>query len=71
MCGIALILGGSMEDADHRRFDAMAAGIEPRGESLEEERGADALLATSRLKIVDRERAVQPWRDESLRWSLC
>jgi len=71
MCGIALVLGGNMTAADRRRFDAMVDGIEPRGESLEEERGPDALLATSRLKIVDREHAVQPWRDASGRWSLC
>ncbi len=71
MCGIALVLGRSMGADDHRRFEAMVVGIEPRGESLEEGRGVDALLATSRLKIVDRERAVQPWSDATGRWSLC
>ena len=71
MCGIALVLGIAMGADDQRRFDAIVAGIEPRGESLEEERGPDGLLATSRLKIVDRERAVQPWRDATGRWSLC
>ncbi len=71
MCGIALVLGGAMTADDRQRFDAMVAGIAPRGESLETERGADALLATSRLKIVDREHARQPWQDASGRWSLC
>ena len=71
MCGIALLLGASLDRADHRRFDAMVAGIDQRGESLEEERGDAALLATSRLKIVDREHAVQPWRTGGGRWSLC
>ena len=71
MCGIALVLGSSISAEDHRCFEAMVAGIEPRGESLEEERGPNGLLATSRLKIVDRARAVQPWRDATGRWSLC
>ncbi len=71
MCGIALLLGEQLGDGDRSHFGVMIAGIEPRGESLEEERGDRYLLATSRLKIVDRERAVQPWRDGSGRYSLC
>lgn len=71
MCGIALLLGRDLSDTDRRRFDAMVSGIEARGESLEQDRGTDALLATSRLRIVDRQHAVQPWQDPSGRWALC
>jgi asparagine synthase (glutamine-hydrolysing) len=71
MCGIALALGRSLSTTDNQRFDEMANGISPRGESLEFERGSDALLATSRLKIVDRDRAVQPWQASSGHHSLC
>ena len=71
MCGIALLLGPSLGGADHRRFDAMASGIAQRGESLEEERAEQSLLVTSRLKIVDRDHAVQPWRTGSGRRALC
>ena len=71
MCGIALLLGDRLGEADRRRFDEMVAGIEPRGESLEVERSPSALLATSRLKIVDRDHAVQPWRAGGDRYSLC
>jgi len=71
MCGIALLLGPSLSEADHRRFDAMAAGISQRGESMEEEREPTSLLVTSRLKIVDRDRAQQPWRTGGGRYSLC
>ncbi len=71
MCGIALLLGPPLSEADHRRFEAMAAGISQRGESMEEEREATSLLVTSRLKIVDRDRAQQPWRTGGGRYSLC
>ena len=71
MCGIALLLGASLDESDQRSFDSMVAGIAQRGESLEEERSHQALLATSRLKIVDREHAIQPWRTGSGRYSLC
>ena len=49
----------------------MVAGIRSRGEVLEVDRSADALLATSRLRIVDRDRAVQPWTSPNGRWVLC
>ena len=39
----------------------MVDGIAQRGESLEEAHTDTALLATSRLRIVDRDHAVQPW----------
>ncbi len=71
MCGIALLLGPSLGGPDHRRFDAMVSGIAQRGESLEEERTERSLLVTSRLKIVDRDHAVQPWRTGSGRHALC
>ena len=71
MCGIALLLGPSLSDADARRFNDMIEGIAQRGESVEEERSPGSLLVTSRLKIVDRDRAVQPWRFGEGRFSLC
>jgi asparagine synthase (glutamine-hydrolysing) len=70
MCGIALVIGPRAAQA-RQEFDAMVAGIAPRGESLEFWSADDALLATSRLKIVDREHAVQPWVSGDGRWSLC
>lgn len=70
MCGIALLLGPRAQG--HRRmFDAMMAAIEDRGESQEISVEADALVGTARLKIVDRERAVQPWISADGRWALC
>ena len=57
MCGIALLLGNGLKEDDAQRFAAMAASIAPRGESLEQSHFDDALLATSRLKIVDRDHA--------------
>lgn len=71
MCGIALLLGSALDAADRARFASMAASIEPRGESLETEHTERALLVTSRLKIVDRDHAVQPWRPSSGRHALC
>ncbi len=70
MCGIALLLA---PDANRFRatFEQMVAGIRCRGESLETSTDPGALLATSRLKIVDRERAVQPWTSADARWALC
>ena len=58
MCGIALLLGPRAQD--HRRmFDAMMDAIEDRGESQEIAVEPEALVGTARLKIVDRDRAVQ------------
>ena len=71
MCGIAVLLGGPVGESDRRRFETMVSGIEQRGESLESEHTDRALLATSRLKIVDREHAVQPWRTGDGRHALC
>ena len=71
MCGIALLIGRDLSAADAEYFEAMIGGIVQRGESLEQERGPTTLLATSRLKIVDRARAQQPWRSADGRYSLC
>ena len=71
MCGIALLLGPSINDGTAATFDAMVSGIAQRGESLEQRREPTRMLATSRLKIVDRDHAVQPWIDGTGRFSLC
>lgn len=69
MCGIALVLGpGAQEHA--ATFDAMLAAVAPRGERVEQQRGPEALLGTSRLCIVDREHAVQPWTSRDGRWTI-
>ncbi len=70
MCGIALLIGPDSPSAGVV-FDRMVAGIRSRGEVLETDRSETALLATSRLCIVDRERAVQPWTSPDGRWALC
>ncbi|MEP6599185.1 MAG: asparagine synthase-related protein [Actinomycetota bacterium] len=68
MCGIALIVGPG---ADRSLFAEMLAAIAARGD-IEETLLADELLAgTQRLRIVDRERAVQPWVSADGRWLLC
>src|SRR5215472_11398369 len=68
MCGIALICGpGASTTAFRQMLDALA----PRGE-MEGTSYADGLLAgTQRLRIVDREHAVQPWTSRDGRWLLC
>ena len=68
MCGIALIVGPS---PDPLVFDAMLDGIAPRGEVRETLRADRHQLGTQRLKIVDRERAVQPWNSPDGRWAVC
>ncbi len=70
MCGIALLIGPDAA-AGADTFERMVAGIRSRGEVLETDRSAQALLATSRLRIVDRDRAVQPWTSPNGRWALC
>ena len=67
-CGIALIVGPS---PDPLVFDAMLDGIAPRGEVRETLRADRHQLGTQRLKIVDRERAVQPWNSPDGRWAVC
>src|ERR1700761_8571947 len=68
MCGIALIVGPS---PDASAFDSMLDGIAQRGEARETLRDGRHLLGTQRLKIVDRERAVQPWASPDGRWAVC
>lgn len=70
MCGIALIVGPSAASRV-ALFDAMKLAISPRGESMEVSLEPAAMLATSRLKIVDRDHAVQPWFSADGRWVLC
>jgi len=68
VCGIALITGPA---ADDRLFQQMLDSLAPRGE-IEETAREDGLLAgTQRLRIVDRDRAVQPWLSPDDRWLLC
>jgi asparagine synthase (glutamine-hydrolysing) len=70
MCGIALVVGPRAAEAQ-AEFDAMVTAIAPRGECLEYRSADDALLATARLRIVDRDHAIQPWASSDGRWSLC
>src|ERR1700750_939075 len=68
MCGIALMVGPA---PDPVIFDRMLGPSAPRGnvrETLSDDRH---LLGTQRLKIVDRERAVQPWASADGRWAAC
>jgi asparagine synthase (glutamine-hydrolysing) len=68
VCGIALVVGAG---ADRSTFRRMIESLAPRGD-VEEVVTADGLLAgTQRLRIVDRERAVQPWVSADGRWLLC
>jgi asparagine synthase (glutamine-hydrolysing) len=68
LCGIALIVGPG---ADRQTFGRMLASLAPRGE-IEETLIENGLLAgTQRLRIVDRDRAIQPWQSADGRWVLC
>lgn len=69
MCGIALLVGA---DARERRgdFAPMLAAVAPRGEVEETLMDEHLLLGTHRLRIVDRDHAVQPWRSADERWAL-
>jgi asparagine synthase (glutamine-hydrolysing) len=68
MCGIALIAGAE-PDAD--LFGEMLGALAPRGESEETACDSRLLAGVQRLKIIDRERAVQPWLSSDGRWLLC
>jgi len=68
MCGIALIAGG---EPDAGLFDQMLRALAPRGESEETVCDSQLLAGVQRLKIIDRERAVQPWLSTDGRWLLC
>lgn len=67
MCGIVVIDG---QGADPELFHRMLDALRTRGE-VEETLCLDAmLLGVHRLRIVDRERAAQPWRSDDGRWAL-
>jgi asparagine synthase (glutamine-hydrolysing) len=68
MCGIALIVG---EGPDPGLFRRMLLAIEPRGEVTETICEDRHLMGARRLKIVDRDRAVQPWTSADGRYALC
>ncbi len=68
MCGIALITGTG---ADEGLFSRMLSALEPRGEIEGIVRDEQLLAGVRRLRIVDRERAVQPWLSADGRWLLC
>ncbi len=69
MCGIALIVGPGAGQGD--LFRQMLDSLAPRGE-IEETLCEEALRAgTQRLRIVDRDRAIQPWLSRDGRWLLC
>jgi len=69
MCGIALIIGPNPSSTV---FDSMLDAIAPRGE-VREALSDDGhyYLGTQRLRIVDRERAIQPWHSPDGRWAVC
>ena len=68
MCGIALIIGPNPDAVVFgRMMDAIAARGEAR-ETLSDDRHH---LGTQRLKIVDRERAIQPWKSSDGRFAVC
>src|SRR5580693_2867469 len=68
MCGIALITG---PNPDAVIFDRMMEAIAPRGEARETFGDDRHRLGTQRLKIVDRERAIQPWASPDGRFAVC
>ncbi|MFC0505856.1 asparagine synthetase B family protein [Micromonospora costi] len=68
MCGIALSIG---EEADPAIFRRMLAILSARGEITEARYETGVLAGTRRLRVVDRERAVQPWTSADERWLLC
>ncbi|MBV9203822.1 MAG: asparagine synthetase B [Actinobacteria bacterium] len=68
MCGIALIIG---PNPDPVVFGSMLDAIAPRGDVRETLSAGRHLLGTQRLKIVDRERAIQPWSSSDGRWAVC
>ncbi len=49
----------------------MIQSLAPRGEAEEVRVYDDLLVGTQRLRIVDRERAIQPWVSADGRWILC
>ncbi|MBQ1048422.1 asparagine synthetase B [Micromonospora sp. C51] len=68
MCGIMLSIG---PEADPAIFRRMLGTLAPRGEVTETRHESGLLAGTRRLRVVDRERAVQPWVSADERWLLC
>ncbi|MEH1165886.1 asparagine synthase-related protein [Micromonospora sp. CPCC 205539] len=68
MCGIALSIG---PEADPATFRRMLAVLASRGEVTETRLETGLLAGTRRLRVVDRDRAVQPWTSVDERWLLC
>jgi asparagine synthase (glutamine-hydrolysing) len=68
MCGIALIIGPK---PDSQLFESMLGKIASRGEVRETVCADRHQLGTQRLRIVDRERAIQPWSSPDGRWAVC
>ncbi|MDO3705352.1 asparagine synthase-related protein [Micromonospora sp. C28SCA-DRY-2] len=68
MCGIVLSLG---PEADPAIFRRMLTVLAPRGEVTETRYENGLLAGVRRLRVVDRERAVQPWTSADERWVLC
>src|SRR5271166_580821 len=68
MCGIAVVAGAG---ASRTAFRGMLDVLKPRGEIEEVVLGDGLLAGTQRLRIVDRDRAVQPWMSADGRWMLC
>lgn len=52
------------------RFETMMNAVRPRGETQETAASETGLVGTARLRIVDRDRAVQPWVSADGRWSM-
>jgi asparagine synthase (glutamine-hydrolysing) len=70
VCGIALAAGPVSAVRDEQ-FEAMLRALAPRGEVDETLRAPGLLAGTRRLRIVDRDRAVQPWTSADGRWLVC
>ena len=68
MCGIAMILG---PEPDRAAFRQMIGALARRGEVEEVLLTGRLLAGTQRLRIVDGERAVQPFVSADGRWVLC
>ncbi|WP_443189947.1 hypothetical protein [Micromonospora sp. CB01531] len=58
-------------EADPATFRRMLAALAPRGEVTETRQEGGLLAGVRRLRIVDRERAVQPWVTPDKRHLLC
>ncbi|MEU4569234.1 asparagine synthase-related protein [Micromonospora sp. NPDC023956] len=68
MCGIVLSVGA---EADPVTFRRMLDRLAPRGEVTETRLETGLLAGTRRLRVVDRDRAEQPWVSADRRWVLC